>query len=41
MVGIYLNGTKYTVTSVIILPKEGIRRCAMINVRMSEVFGGT
>jgi len=39
--GIYLNGTKYTVTTVIISPREGIQRCAVINVRMSEVLGGT
>jgi len=41
MGGIYLDGTKYTVRTVIISPRVGIQRCAVINVRMSHVFSGT
>jgi hypothetical protein len=38
---IYLHGTKYTDRTTIISPREGIQRCAVINVRMSHVFSGT
>ena len=38
---IYLDGTKYTDRTVIISPRVGIQRCAVINVRMSHVFSGT
>jgi hypothetical protein len=41
MGGIYLDGTKYTVRTVIISPRLGFRRCAVINVRMSHVFSGS
>jgi len=41
MGGIYLDGTKYTVRTVIISPRVGIERCAVIYVRMSHVFSGT
>ena len=41
MGGIYLDGTKYTVRTVIFSPAVGIQRCAVINVRMSHVFSGT
>jgi len=38
---IYLDGTKYTDRTVIISPRVGIQRCAVINVRMSYAFSGT
>jgi len=41
MRGIYLDGTKYTVRTIIISPRVDIKRCAVINVRMSHVFSGT
>ena len=38
---IYLHGTKYTDRTVIISPRVGIQRCAVINVRWRHVSSGT